>query len=408
MAHLFTPAAGMRDPLVFRISCTIDTQVDPALLQTAVDQALRYLPYFRSVIRKGLFWYYLEESDLACTVHPENRPPCSPIYRRGKQGLLFDVSYFENRIHLEAFHSLTDGAGGVDFLKTIVLFYFHARNGGPEPNLDFLPAGIDAGTDNIQKYYEKSSGGVGTKLAPAHHIHGEQYPESRLGIIEGLMPVKPLLALAKSAGATLTEYLTALLIHSILRTMTQREKRRPVVITVPADMRKFYPLDKSSRNFFSIVNISYLSNGSDGLEEILQHVKEEFSEKLQKEALIERMNQMSSLEHHFALRAVPLFLKTPILKVINIQSKSTVTASLSNLGVISFPPEVQQHVKDISIISSTREFHVCINSCSDVFAINFASHYRKNNVQRHFFQTLAAQGLDIIISENSRESEARL
>ena len=403
MALMFTPSASRQDPLVIRIGFTLDEQVEPDRLQRALDKTLAFVPYFRSVIRKGLFWYYLEESDLCPLVHEENRPPCSPLYNRGAPGLLFDVSYFGNRISLEAFHALVDGAGAINFLKAVTLFYFHERWGGPEPDLDFFPSGTDAGQDNINKHYQKSANRLPAKRIKTYHLHGEQIPEYRLSVVEGCMPVSGLLALAKASQATLTEYITALLIDAIGRTMTRREKRRSVVITIPADMRQYFPLDKSSRNFFSIMNISHRFSDDDSFSEVLAAVREQFKEKSNRASLLDRMNRMASIEHNFAIRAVPLLIKVPALRVFHRQAKRGVTASFSNVGRVTFPPHIQPHILDVSSMSSTKELHICTSSSGDVISITFASHFRNLNVQRFFFQTLAQQGLSITISETNGE-----
>ena len=403
MAHIFTPAASRQDPLVIRASFAITEQVDPTCLQKALDHTLTFVPYFRSVVRKGLFWYYLEESDLRPQVHEENRPPCAPLYNRGVPGLLFDVSYFRNRINIEVFHSLCDGAGAILFLKAVTLYYFYERFGGIEPDLSFLPSGTDAGQDNIDKHYQKSNIGPSAKRSKAYHLRSEQLPEYRLSVVEGCMPVSQLLALAKQSQATLTEYITALLIESIGRTMTEREKRKPVVITIPADMRQYFPLDKSSRNFFSIMNISHRFQHGDTFADVLANAKQQFLEKSNRESLLHRMNRMAALEHNFALRAVPLLIKAPVLRLSRHRAKCGVTASFSNVGRISFPPHVQPHIQDISCMSSTKELHICSSSSGDMLSITFASHFRSLNVQRFFFQTLAAQGIPITISETNGE-----
>ena len=403
MAHIFTPAASRQDPLVIRASFALTEQVDPECLQRALDRTLAFVPYFRSVIRKGLFWYYLEESNLRPLVHEENRPPCSPLYNRGVPGLLFDVSYFGNRISIEAFHSLCDGAGAILFLKAVTLFYFYERHGGAEPDLAFFPSGTDAGQDNIYKHYQKNIRPPSGRRSRAFHLHSEQLPEYRLSVVEASMPVSQLLALAKQSQATLTEYVTALLIESIGRTMTRREKRRPVVVTIPADLRQFFPLDKSSRNFFSIMNISHRFQDGDTFADILANAKQQFSEKSNRESLLRRMNRMASIEHNFAIRAVPLLIKVPLLRIFHYQAKRGVTASFSNVGRVGFPPHVQPYIQDVSCMSSTKELHLCSSSSGDVLSITFSSHFRSLNVQRYFFQTLAQQGIPITISETNGE-----
>lgn len=50
---------------VYRLSVTLKEEIDPALLQQALDRTLPRFPTYKVAIRKGLFWRYLE---------PNNRP----------------------------------------------------------------------------------------------------------------------------------------------------------------------------------------------------------------------------------------------------------------------------------------------------------------------------------------------
>ena len=78
-ANLFPAVSGDKNTNVFRLSCELREMVNKELLQQAVITALRSFPYFCVVMRRGLFWFYLERTDLAPVVELENSRPCSRI-----------------------------------------------------------------------------------------------------------------------------------------------------------------------------------------------------------------------------------------------------------------------------------------------------------------------------------------
>ena len=122
-AKIFPSTANRRDTKVFRFSCELYENVDKSILQSALDKTLKEFPIFKSAMRKGLFWYYLKPFDVPAKVTEEHTPPCSAIYDPNKYSLLFNVTYFKKRINLEVYHSLTDGTGAMQFLKTLVFYY---------------------------------------------------------------------------------------------------------------------------------------------------------------------------------------------------------------------------------------------------------------------------------------------
>ena len=66
----------------------------------------------------------------------EKKPPCSRLYIPDKKSLLFEVSYYENRINFEVYHALTDGTGARNFLQELVQNYLILRH--PEAGLPYI------------------------------------------------------------------------------------------------------------------------------------------------------------------------------------------------------------------------------------------------------------------------------
>ena len=114
VAKVFLATNTRRDPRVFRISCTLQEQIDPELLNEALRVTAPEWPQFQVTLHRGLFWHYFESTDQLPTCHPEDKAPCAPLYvpeRRNR--LIYRVTYFGSRINLEMFHALTDGNGGI-------------------------------------------------------------------------------------------------------------------------------------------------------------------------------------------------------------------------------------------------------------------------------------------------------
>lgn len=59
-AIAFPLVTGRNDSRVFRFYCQLKEEVDPDILQSALDQTMEKYPLFQAVLRKGLFWFYLE------------------------------------------------------------------------------------------------------------------------------------------------------------------------------------------------------------------------------------------------------------------------------------------------------------------------------------------------------------
>ena len=108
-ALAFPLVTDKNDTRVFRFYCQLKEEVNSEILQQSLDQTMEKYPLFQAVLRKGLFWFYLERRDIHAIVKKEKRPPCSSLYIPDQKTLLFQVSYYKNRINFEVYHALTDG-----------------------------------------------------------------------------------------------------------------------------------------------------------------------------------------------------------------------------------------------------------------------------------------------------------
>ena len=106
-ALAFPLVTGKDDTRVFRFYAELKEEVQEELLQEALDETMKIYPLFQAVLRKGVFWFYLEHRDIRAVVKKEKKPPCSRLYIPDKKSLLFEVSYYKNRINFEVYHALT-------------------------------------------------------------------------------------------------------------------------------------------------------------------------------------------------------------------------------------------------------------------------------------------------------------
>ena len=113
-AKLYSAASNKKDTRVFRFYCELKEEVNPDVLQEALNQTIEIFPTFLMVLRKGLFWHYLEPCNLRPIVKEEYKEPCSRLYIKDKKTLLFEVTYYKKRINFEVFHVLTDGTGATE------------------------------------------------------------------------------------------------------------------------------------------------------------------------------------------------------------------------------------------------------------------------------------------------------
>lgn len=406
-AKIFPTNSNKYDTKVFRFSCRLKEEVRPQLLQHALDKTMRVFPLYGSIIRRGLFWYYFESSNIKPIVKLESHCPCSPIYNENIKGLLFEVTYYKKRINLEIHHALSDGVGALQFLRTLVLNYLVVvyKDTLQDRNLsiDYDASLAEKEVDGFIKYSSKEKGGKAPSVGKAYKFKGERIDEEFLQVINGRVSVKGVLEQAHKYDTTITVYLTALLIQAIGKQMSESEKKRPVVVSVPVNLRPYFQ-SASARNFFSVMLVPYtFSPGEAAIEDIIVYLKAFFEKELKTEKFQARINHLVALEKNYVTRAVPLFLKGPTLKLAHHFNSEEVTTSFSNIGKVTMPQEVEGYIDGFDFCVSTRKIQVCLCSFRDELSISFTSPFVNTEVQKHFFRALTANGIGVTLSTNLSE-----
>jgi len=408
-AKIFPANSKKSDTKVFRFACELFDTVDPQVLQEALDITLEAFPLYQSVIKSGLFWYYFEKSHFKALVTEENIPPCSTLYDKNNKTLLFRVMYYRKRISFEVYHALTDGAGALQFLRTLVFHYItikyeHALK-DKSPVLDIEASKTQKLDDSFQKHYKDEKGSSKKKKIKAFKIKGSKIPEYRIRVIEGIIPVDAILPKVKENKASLTIFLAAVLMCAINEEIPARLKKRPVVLSIPVNLRNYYS-SQTARNFFGVINVDYdFSKGSDDLTEVIEALKKKFKENLTPEVLARRINKLASLEHNYVLRLIPLKIKDFALKIAYALADRSYTSTLSNVGIVSMPDDIKPFIHSFDVFVSTDKIQACLCSFENQLRISFTSAFTSTEIQRRFFKTLTDIGIPLVIDSNIIDEE---
>ena len=393
-ALAFPLVTGKDDTRVFRFYCQLKEKVDGEILQSALDQAMEKYPLFQAVLRKGLFWFYLEHRSLRAVVKQETEPPCSRLYIPDKKSLLFQVSYDKNRINFEVF-ALTDGTGAMHFLQELVQNYLILAH--PESNLPRIENAEeithgDKEEDSFSQYYSSDIPKDKEKKKAAVKLKGEKLVHSDMHITEVVLSVKDIHQRARSYGVSITILLTAMMLCSIREEVPKNQQKRPVAFMIPVNLRNYFP-SQSMTNFFGWIEVGYTFSDTTTFEEVLADVKRQFEQELAKEKIAMHMSGYVRIEKNPLVRVVPLEIKKYFLMIgANLGSRS-ITAVYSNIGIIRFPEEYKEYIQHFGIFASTNSLQMCSCSYGDEMVLGFTSKIPDDSIQRNFQRMLSEENV---------------
>ncbi len=258
-AHLFPVIAGESMSNVYRISVTLTELVDRELLQQALDMVLPKFDGFNLRLRQGVFWYYFEENGKpAPRVREESAFPCRYIRQNKNHSYMFRVTYYKYRINLEVFHVLTDGMGGINFLKELTYQYLRLAHPKLREKVgDSLSSDTSLNREDsfLKNYKHSSQKGYQTKRA--YLLKGEKLPPGEFGVMHGYMKIPELKKVCHAYGVSINEYLVAVYVWSVYtECMHGMPSERPVRVAVPVNLRPYFN-SITTKNFFVMVSAEF-------------------------------------------------------------------------------------------------------------------------------------------------------
>ena len=396
---------------VFRQSVTLIDDVDAVVLKSALDITVKRFPSIAARLRKGVFWYYLQQVEFAPEIREEYSYPLTCMSKDEMRKCAFRVIVFNNRIAVEFFHSLTDGTGALIFLKSLVAEYLEQKYNMVVPCENGIVDRRDLPTEEeLEDCFPKNAGAVpaSRKDTNAWHMYGESQRDGFLNLTCFNIPVKEALAMAHKYNTTLTVFMSAVMMMALLNLQNEKQpnvsRQKRIKLLIPVNLRGLFP-SGTLRNF-AMYCIPELDPrlGEYTLDEIckiIQHkIGAEFTAKHMSSVIATNVND----EKNLFVRLIPLPLKNAVMKAIFDsvgEKKSCLT--LSNIGQVKVPEVMAKHIKRFDFIlgvQAAAPYNCGMLSFGDTIYINFIRNIKEAALERHFFAVLQELGLSAMVESN--------
>ena len=214
-AKVYSLSFNKKDTSIFRLSVVLKEKIDEIILQKAIEFALVKYEAFKVRMRKGLFWNYFEKNNKSPIVTEEKEYPFKKMNTRENNDYLFKVTYFDKKINIDYFHTLTDGNGGSEFFKEIIYRYLELKY---KNELSFTETKEQEILKNSENAYTKNYNKTSNKAynpPKAYVLKADEWEDGKLGINHFNINLEQFKSLSKVNQCSISELLTAMLAYSI-------------------------------------------------------------------------------------------------------------------------------------------------------------------------------------------------
>ena len=408
------PAAKRRNwNNFFRISATLTEPIDTAVLASALDVTARRFPSIAVRLRRGVFWYYLEEIPKTPSIQPEKSCPLAHAPFHEVRQCAFRVLVYKSRVAVEFFHALTDGTGALVFVKTLLAEYLSEKYGLSVPaEKGVLGRLEEPSPEELEDSFARYAGGVTASRAEstAYHLSGTPERDGYKNLVTMIIPAEKLRACAKEHGVSVTELLCAAMMQAIGELQAEKvpnvRHRKPVKVLIPVNLRNLFP-SRSLRNFASYITPEIDPRMGDcSFSELCSLVHHKMGLENNRRTMRAKFAANVASERSPILRVMPLFIKNIAMKaVFDAVGECKSCLCLSNLGRVELPEVMVPYVQrmDFIIGVQARAPHDCgVVTWGDTVYINCIRSIQEPELEYRFYRVLHRLGLPVKVESNQR------
>ncbi len=409
-AKLFPSVTNKGNSSVFRVSVILKEEVDAHALQLAVNMIYERFSLFFLRLKKGFFWNYFDTNYVHFTVEKELLSPCDNILTFENKGYIIKVLYYKNRISVEAFHSITDGSGVLEFIKSLV-YYYHCVKHGEIDSQGKVLLFNEAKKNDEDSFLEHFSRSQRRKKKTirrernSFRIKGKKYAQGGNSVVTATISVNELKKYCKEKKCTITALLIANMITSIYREKQKGTKnKKEIVIAIPVNLRKIFS-SQSLKNFFGVINVGYRMDDSVIFESLIQSVHEQLQFAGDQDYLGKASEKNVKISNNFFSRHMPLIFKNLLMPIgFNLMGEIKKTITISNIGKIDLPDGVKPFIEHAELLLyPTKMSPINCGVCSfeDTLSISFTRSIIDSAILKRFITSLMEKtGANITVYSN--------
>lgn len=382
---------------IFRFTMSLTEDICPDTLQMAVDRVYRRFPSVIAGFYPGFFRYLQVPAKTQPQVQPDPGVLIT-MSRKEIQSCAYRVYYNGNTIAIEAFHALTDGYGAIASFTTLVAEYLRLKHGIHIPaEKTLIDLHEDPSAHEVSDSYLAYETGEPLHLPSRYAYQLPGSAEGRSCILTSTLTVgirEPLDA-SRRHGVSITALLSSVMAQSVMQIQqrhSEGKQLRPVRIMVPVDLRRLFP-SRTLRNFILYALPTMEPQDCDKpLSELLRSFGKQLKEQSERKRLASIMAYNVRTQRSRLFKVVPLFLKCAAMRLAyRYFGESNSSVTVTNLGNVTLPEEMQSYVKDMHVFLTPRAsspYNCSVISYNGRLSVHISRFCRQPELEEVFFHNL--------------------
>lgn len=344
VGYFYSTISNPKNPGTFGISAYLNEKLDPSILQQAVNDMMKRLPFLNVCLKSGFIWDYHEILPEPPQILPASAFPTPCSHFNLDNAHVIRVLYGENYITIEVLHSVCDGRSLTKIMSALLVHYFELL-GVSDDKTGIIDFNEEMQSEEGENAYTRFADHKKTNSVlekKPYRLTGLQHttPYS----ISYNMDLSKIKKTAKLHNATITEYLIAVIFRELAIERSKNNCHKPIAISIPVDCRNFFP-SRSLRCFVSHTRITMPE--TEDFSQMISGIRAQF-EKVDSDYIMSDINAMQKLCNYG--RFIPMSIKRPLIKLIDRfgVGGDKITTAFSNVGLVKLPQKIEERIMNMA------------------------------------------------------------
>lgn len=381
----------------YRFTMTLKEEICPEILQNAVDRIYRRFPTVIAGFYPGFFQYF--QVPVKAPPQVQRDPGCLiTMSKKEIHSCAYRVYYSGRNVSIEAFHALADGYGAIASFTTLVAEYLQLRHGIEIPaECTLVDIHQEAAQQEITDSYLDYEAGKPLHLPSrySYQIPGDAPTGDIIQSSPRCVATRELLDTARRYGVSITALLSGIMASSVMEIQHQESDRngiKPVRIMVPIDLRRLFP-SRTLRNFilYALPTMEPQEHQKP-FAQLLSSFRAQMEEHLQQKKLASIMAYNVRTQNSWLFRIIPRAIKCAAMRLAyRYFGESNSSVTLTNLGNVTLPEEMAQHVENLEVILTPRAhspYNCAVISYNNRLCIHISRFGSDTRLEDIFFRKL--------------------
>jgi NRPS condensation-like uncharacterized protein len=353
VGQLYSSLRTRKNTSTYAINAYLNENINPEILQQAVNDLINRLPFLNVRLKKGAFAYLYKILDKPLKIRK--------TYEMPNKVNLFQVLYSDRILTIDVMHGVCDARIAGRILSALLTRYFELQ-GMKLNKTDIIDCEQVLSAEETEDAFDRYGNNKDVPI-PQKSLFGEEAYKSGKTVKQDWksktfkFQLDKLKNRAKQYDATVNQYILYHIFMALAEERAERKSNKTIAALIPVDLRRFYP-SNTLHNFATGITVTMPE--TQDISEMIKQLQEQFKN-IDNDCALSQITMIQKMGA--GLKFLPLAIKKYLLRLADGLNTKGISTTFSNIGIVKLPKEIEDKINLMEITMDCTPFTTYAFTC---------------------------------------------